>query len=230
MSQLCFICNKFLTKGETVTVSRGMKTLIDASIERGDEFVDYLRSKKSVTVRVDCWKSSIRKSLIAAIKRRHEDGQASTSKVSPPRTRARVSESDSCFKKYCLSCGDEADEETEKKSLHRRQKMYKVATLSLKESVLTVAQDRSDDVSKAVTARINFEYDLVAVEAKYHDNCYKSFPRPNTSGRVGRPQDEAANSAMEEIYKFIESSDDWQFTLDELKNVSKNIALDNRTI
>ena len=48
---------------------------------------------------------------------------------------------------------------------------------------------------------------------------------------VGRPQDEAANySAMEEIYKFIENSDDWQFTLDELKNVSKNVALDNRTI
>ena len=54
MSQLCFICNKLLTEGETVTVSRGMKTLIDASIERGNEFVDYLRSKKSVTVRVDC--------------------------------------------------------------------------------------------------------------------------------------------------------------------------------
>lgn len=37
-----------------------------------------------------------------------------------------------------------------KKSLHRRQKIYNVATLSFKESVLTVAQDRSDDVSKAV--------------------------------------------------------------------------------
>ena len=36
MSQLCFIYNKLLTEGETVTVSRGMKTLIDASIERGD--------------------------------------------------------------------------------------------------------------------------------------------------------------------------------------------------
>ena len=35
---------------------------------------------------------------------------------------------------------------------------------------------------------------------------------------------------MEEIYNFIESSDDWRFTLDELKNVSKNVALDNRTI
>ena len=75
---------------------------------------------------------------------------------------------------------------------------------------MAVAQNRSDDVSKAVTARINFEYDLIAAEAKCHDNCYKSFLRPNTGGGVGRPQDEAANySAMEEIYKFIESSDDW---------------------
>ena len=36
MSQLCFNCNKLLTEGKTVTVGRGMKTLIDASIERGD--------------------------------------------------------------------------------------------------------------------------------------------------------------------------------------------------
>ena len=110
MSQLCFICNKLLTEAETVTVSRGMKTLIDASIERGDEFVDYLRSEKSVTVRVDCRKSYTRKTSIAAIKRQYEDGQASTSKVCPLRTRARVSESDFCFKKCCLFCGDEEDE------------------------------------------------------------------------------------------------------------------------
>ena len=88
MSQLCLICNKLLTEGEKVTVSRGMKTLIDASIKRGDEFVDYLRSEKSVTVHVDCRKSYIRKSSIAAIKRQHEDGQVSTSKVSPSHTRA----------------------------------------------------------------------------------------------------------------------------------------------
>lgn len=47
---------------------------------------------------------------------------------------------------------------------------------------------------------------------------------------MGRPQDEAANSAMDEMYKFIESSDHCQFTLDELKNFSKNLALNNRTI
>ena len=140
MSQLCFICNKLSTEGETVTVSRGMKTLIDAIIERGDEFVDYLRSEKSVTVHVDCRKSYTRKSSIAAIKRQHEDGQASTSKVSPPRIKARVSESDFCFKKCCLFCGDEADKEAEKKkSLHRRRKIYNVTTLSFKGSILAVA-------------------------------------------------------------------------------------------
>lgn len=40
MSQLCFIYNKLLSDGKTVTVSRRIKTLIDASIERGEEFVD----------------------------------------------------------------------------------------------------------------------------------------------------------------------------------------------
>ena len=114
MSQSCFICNKLLTEDEIVTVSREMKTLIDASIERGDGFVNYLRSAKSVTVHVDCRKSYIQKSSIAAIKRQHEDGQATTSKVNLPRTRARVSKSDFCFKKYYLFCGDEADEEAEK--------------------------------------------------------------------------------------------------------------------
>ena len=81
-----------------LTVSRVMKTLIDASIERGDEFVDYLRSEKSVTVLVDCRKSCTRKTSIAAINRQQRDGQANASKVCPPHTRAQVSESDFCFK------------------------------------------------------------------------------------------------------------------------------------
>jgi len=43
-----------------------------------------------------------------------------------------------------------------------------------------------------------------------------------------------ANSAMEEMFKFIENSNDCQFTLDtpkdELKIVCKNPELDNKTI
>lgn len=159
MLQFCFICNKLLTEDETVVVSRGMPTLIDASVARNDEFTEYLRSEKSVTIHVDCRKAYTRKSSISAAKRQRENEEASISKISPPRTRARVSESSSCFKENFLFCGDEADEEAEKKKPQNlRKKIYKVSTLNFKESLLKLAKDRSDDVSKAVIARINFEY------------------------------------------------------------------------
>jgi hypothetical protein len=110
MSQLCFICNKHLTESETVTVDRGLKTLINASIERGDEFSEYLKDQTSVTVHKQCRKNYTRKDTIAALKRKQDEEQASTSKISPPRTRARVSASSFCFKKCCLFCGNELDE------------------------------------------------------------------------------------------------------------------------
>lgn len=38
MSEVCFICDKPLKESEVVVVDRGMKTLIDASVERNDDF------------------------------------------------------------------------------------------------------------------------------------------------------------------------------------------------
>ena len=73
-------------------------------------------------------------------------------------------------------------------------------------------------------------FDLVAAEARYHDRCYKSFLITKAGGKIGRPQDSAINSVMEAISKFMETSDDCQFTLDELKNVCQDVALDNRII
>ena len=95
---------------------------------------------------------------------------------------------------------------------------------------MEVARTRSDAISKAVVARIEFEYDLVAAGAKYHQDCYTSFLQPITGGKVGRPKDETTNLAMEEIFTYMENSNDCQFTLNELKDVSKITSLDNRTI
>ena len=54
--------------------------------------------------------------------------------------------------------------------------------------------------------------------------------RPTNGCKIGRPQDESTNVAMEQIFKYIENSDDCQFSLEELKNICKNPHLDNRTI
>ncbi|CAG4965080.1 unnamed protein product [Parnassius apollo] len=97
MSQFCFICSQPLTESGVVTVDRGMKALIDASIERGDEFSEYLKDQTSVKIHVQCRKNYTRKSSIDAVKRRRQEEEAGSSKISPPRTRARVSETTFCF-------------------------------------------------------------------------------------------------------------------------------------
>lgn len=231
MSEYCFICKKLLTEGKILTVERGMKTLINASIERADEFSEYLKNQKSVTVHEDCRKNYTRKCSIAGAKRQREEHEASTSTVNPPSTRSRVSDSAFCFKNLCLFCGKELNEEHERrKSVDSRRRISQVSTLDFKDSILEVARTRSDAIAKAVIARIEYEYDLVAVEAKYHRDCQVSFLKPSTGGKVGRPQDEAMNLAMDEIFTYIENSDDCQFTLNELSNVCKTTTLDNRTI
>ncbi|KAG8291240.1 hypothetical protein J6590_065107 [Homalodisca vitripennis] len=54
------------------------------------------------------------------------------------------------------------------------------------------------------------QHDLVAAEAKYHNDCVVSFLKPTTGGQVGRPQDEALNLAIGEIFSYIKSTDDYQ--------------------
>lgn len=232
MSEYCFICAKLLTESEIVTVERGMKTLINASIERADEFSEYLKNQKSVTIHENCRKNYTRKSSIAAAnKRQREEQEASTSTESPPRTRLRSSESAFCSKKQCLFCGQELNEEYEKrKPSNIRRRISQVSTLQFKDSILEIARTRNDTTAKAVLARLEFEYDLVAAEAKYHHDCYASFMKPSTGLKIGRPKDEATDRAMEEIFTYMQNSDDCQFTLNELKNICKTTTLDNRTI
>lgn len=57
MFEYCFICAKLMTESETITVERGLKTLINASIERADDFSEYLKEQKSVTIHVSCRQS-----------------------------------------------------------------------------------------------------------------------------------------------------------------------------
>ncbi|KAJ0169956.1 hypothetical protein K1T71_014562 [Dendrolimus kikuchii] len=199
MSEYCFICAKLLTESEVITVERGMKTLINASIERADEFSEYLKNQKSVTIHENCRKNHIRKSSIAAANKRQREEQEAT--ASPPRTRSRISESPFCFKELCL--------------------FY---------SILETARIRDDAIAKAVLARVEFEYDLLAAEAHYHRDCYAIFLKHSTGAKMGRPKDEATNLAMEDIFTNIENSDDCQFTLNELQNVCKTTTLDYRTI
>lgn len=116
---MCFICSNFLSDGQTVVVQRGIQTLRDASKERDDGKIEYLRDATSIEVHIDCRRNYLRKSSIAAFvskRERIDDDPSTSSSSSPPCTRLRISEQPSFdFKKLCFFCGDEANEEKEKR-------------------------------------------------------------------------------------------------------------------
>lgn len=209
MAGNCFICENSLSVGETVNVERGLQTLKNASNERDDGHLEFLNNVTSVTVHVECRKEYTQKK-IASFKREREENAAGPCNPSPHKKRSSKFD----FRTLCLVCGEEANEDVEKRKRQEyRRKIKQVSTLSFKDNIIKTAESRGDGLGKIVRDRVNFEYDLVAAEAKYHDNCLISFNKYKSGGSVGRPHDENIRLAMEEIFYYIENNNDCQFTL-----------------
>lgn len=69
----------------------------------------------------------------------------------------------------------------------------------------------SHNIAKTAIARIEYEYDLLTAEPKYHNT---SFLRPTTRRKSVRPQNEAIHSTTDEIFTYMENCDDYQFSLE----------------
>lgn len=78
---------------------------------------------------------------------------------------------------------------------------------AFKDTVLKPAVMRSDKYGRVRKERVNFEHDLVSVEAKYHNKFIVSTWK-------GRPLDK---KTMDNIFHYIENNNDCQFILAELK-------------
>lgn len=154
-------------------------------VKRGDGKHEQLGKLTSTTVHVQCHKDYTRPSSIKAAKRKRESEEAATSS-SPLKQRMRSSQSLFEFKNYCFICGNEADEEKEKrKAKGQRKTICHVSTLSFKDNIMVLAEIRGDDWGKTVKKRVMFDTDLVAAEAKYHQTCFSKFNLP-VSEKKGR--------------------------------------------
>ncbi|GFW68434.1 uncharacterized protein TNCV_3299761 [Trichonephila clavipes] len=112
MADLCFICNELLSQGNPVNVVRGLKTLIAASIERNDGYINFfLNSSTYVNVHTECRKVYISKNSIAVLKRRIENSKPLSSPSVPHKRRNEMFD----FKKLCLFCGEVVDEAVDTK-------------------------------------------------------------------------------------------------------------------
>lgn len=88
---------------------------------------------------------------------------------------------------FCLFCRHEANEENEtKKPKDFRREIYRVAKISFKDTIVKEAQKNSDNFAKTFFVLIGCDNNLVAVEAKYHIDCFHSFLKSTTGGKSGR--------------------------------------------
>ncbi len=108
-------------------------------------------------------------------------------------------------------------------------KQEKVWTIELKDTVLTMCQERNDSWAHSVLARISSAHDLHAADAIYHKACDINFRtmRQIPTGfrkeklctkkvKLGRPEELDRAEAFLEVAKFLEENDDEQITINDL--------------
>ncbi|KAG8320736.1 hypothetical protein J6590_061977 [Homalodisca vitripennis] len=72
-----------------------------------------------------------------------------------------------------------------------------------KEKNTDAPEARVDKYRRNVKERVNFEYDLVSIEAKYHEKCFSNFLSLSGKGDVGRPLDENIRIAMDNAFHYM---------------------------
>ena len=209
----CFICDLSLCQGETVNVSKGLSTLINASEKRKDGKHANLKNIQNITVHTNCRREytrdrNIRKYLNSPLNQ------------NTPRDIELRSSERFDFKKLCILCSSKCDITAEKKKrVELRQQIHQIQSLTIKPTLLKKATTRNDSWGLEVSARIESVLCLVAEEARYHQNCFAKFSSNVSTNKImGRPKSQGSVKALQELFNFIDSSDDCQFTLDELMN------------
>lgn len=124
----------------------------------------------------------------------------------------------------CCICGEEATIEKEKKKRQELRKTIKsVESSNFTTNLLHKLSFLKDDFHREIYKRLCDSRDLVTLRAKYHHECLRNVihqyeetikvPRNNYSSKV--------DQAMEEIFEFMLSSQECQFTITELQQAIK---------
>ena len=174
MEDLCIICSS-ANNDDSITVKRGIDTLIQCSIQRKDGLADLFRTKTPVIVHKVCRRQYTHPTNIARLSHAASAiNLDNTEDVSV--LHLRSAERNFNFKRDCLFCAEEAYDKVRVKQPHKYRKVvYEVRKLKFKEKVLCRASERGDALGEAMITRLSNVINLVAVEARYHEECRLHF-------------------------------------------------------
>lgn len=123
-----------------------------------------------------------------------------------------------------MLCGENVDYDPKYPLKYRRQ-IHHVMTLEFKQTILRACDNRDDEWSGKVKARLLDVIDLVAAEARYHGDCYKEFCKVKASGKnVGRPQSADSLEQFNLLCNYLENNNECQFSIKELRDIIIDIS------
>lgn len=231
--EMCDICTS-RTVEKLVNVSvKGKKKLKDVWIERGDHKFAKLDFSKPVFVHNSCRSRYTHPINIEAVKRKKEVQQNVF--ASPPKRKLRRSTSSDGaevlnvsgtfdWEENCCICGEETNIEKEKKKRQElRKKICFVESSDFATNTLKKLSFLQDDFHREIYKRLCDARDLVSLRAKYHYDCLMKLINQYTEV-IQIPQNTYSSKidqAMEEIFEFMLSSEEYQFTLTQLKEAVK---------
>lgn len=197
---------------QTVTVKqKGIETIVSASLQRKDDLHKKIENVSTITVHQSCRKNYTRPSSIINSNRSEMPSSSSTSRS----TRTKFD-----FKTHCLFCTNNAVYDL-KLPTDRREAIAIVHTLKIQNTIVDTCNTRKDDWGYAVKTRILSLSDLVAAEGRYHIKCYKKFQKLPSDQDKGRKPCDKKEKAFQEICSFLENSDDSQYSVQELEDITK---------
>lgn len=223
----CSICNEDTEERLVKIGLKGKDTLKSASVERRDKKFATLDLSKDLHIHASCRSRYTHVKNIESAKRQAE----SSPNISPTKRKLRRSDSslDNIetfnWQENCCLCNEEANVENHQKvALERRKKICFVQSKDFVLTLLKMLICFADDLHREIYKRLSSANDLVSLYARYHKDCYTKLYNEYKE-KLKTPKTtyaEKVDQAMEDIYDFLLSSDQCQFTMTQLIEAVEN--------
>ena len=227
---LCDFCEKSILDDAGTLQKQGLNTVIEISKTIKDGLYLKLETRSlPIPIHVACRKKYTKPSTVSSRKRLQ---YLSSDTLTSPKRRSQSVEFD--IQHNCLYCGSVLEDYSgsdQRIPKHMRRKICKAETKKLLHSIETTAVARHDDWSDEVILRTKCVGDLIAAEAKYHQDCQVKFfagrARPDSTRQKGRPSgkvDESKNDAFINLCDYIDSCEEFQFSITALEDIMKKLS------
>ena len=222
----CLICSK--SGGKMITLTKkGKESLIQCAHLRNDSTVETEAEKEcELKVHENCWKNyTNRKRISSELKK--EQTESKSCKVDTRSTSAPFNCENECF-----IFGEYFNQKHKAWKLYRPVLMLKIRTTLLGDCENRLSLNSEDEKAKAVRARLLDCIDLVAVNAKYHQQCRVEFslPRKVENTLSGAPTNIELQELFERTCEWLESKpevhtvSDFSMKMMELSNSNQSYS------